>query len=149
LKSLSRVPPIIPLNGIRYFGFDDAIYSTFRVIELIKDGFNLNSELDNLPKLFSTDELKVNTTDEVKFKIIEEIKSTLQEPPKELPEIVDIIDIDGLRINFTNGWALVRASNTTPVLVTRFEADTKENLNLYQKSVEKLIKEAKNRVEDL
>ncbi len=126
----------------RYFGFDDAIYVTLRVLELLKQGVDLEAELKSLPKLFSTDELKVQTTDEAKFKIIENIKEQLKNPPENFPTIKDIIDIDGLRINFKNGWALVRASNTTPVLVTRFEAKSKEDLERYQEVVKELINNA-------
>ncbi len=130
----------------RYFGYDDAIYATFRVLELVKNKINLDKELDSLPKLFSTDELKVKTTDEQKFLIINKIKEILKNPPSTLPKIVDIIDVDGLRINFENGWALVRASNTTPILVTRFEAKTKEDLKTFQEEIAKLIELAKKRV---
>jgi len=129
----------------RYFGFDDAIYATLRVIELVKNGMDLDKEIEALPKLYSTDELKVKTTDEAKFKIIDKIKELLQNPPSTLPQIVDIIDIDGLRINFENGWALVRASNTTPILVTRFEVTNKDDLELYQNEIAKLITMAKDR----
>jgi len=71
------------------------------------------------------------------------IKEILFTRPSYLPDIKNIIDIDGVRINFENGWALVRVSNTTPVLVTRYEATDKESLNLYQKSIGRLINEAK------
>ena len=128
----------------RYFGYDDAIYATLRVLELVKDGVDLDREIDELPKLFSTDELKVETTDSQKFKLIEEIANILKNPPASFPEIKDIITIDGLRINFANGWALVRASNTTPILVTRFEADNKSDLEIYQAEVQKLVSEAQN-----
>ena len=130
----------------RYFGYDDAIYATLRVLELVKDGIDLDIEIDELPKLFSTDELKVETTDSQKFKHIEEIANILKNPPASFPEIKDIIKIDGLRINFTNGWALVRASNTTPILVTRFEADNQEDLELYQDEVQKIIALAVERI---
>jgi len=126
----------------RYFGFDDAIYATLRVLELLKQGVDLEAELKSLPKLFSTDELKVQTTEEAKFTIIQNIKEQLKNPPANFPAIKDIIDIDGLRINFENGWALVRASNTTPVLVTRFEATSKEDLEYYQEVVRELINNA-------
>ena len=124
----------------RYFGYDDAIYATLRVLELVKDGVDLDREIDELPKLFSTDELKVQTTDSQKFEIIKNIAKLLENPPADFPEIKDIITIDGLRINFKNGWALVRASNTTPILVTRFEADNQSDLELYQEQVQELIK---------
>ncbi len=124
----------------RYFGYDDAIYTTLRVLELVKDGIDLDKELKALPKLFSTDELKVKTSEEAKFSIIEEIKMMIeQESPFEIEKI---ITIDGLRVHFKNGWALVRASNTTPILVTRFEAKSKEDLQNYQAFINKLIKKA-------
>jgi len=123
----------------RYFGFDDAIYATLRVLELINRGIDLDQELEKLPKLYSTDELKVKTTDEKKFKIIENIKEILNNLPEDFPKIVDVIDIDGLRINFEHGWGLVRASNTTPILVTRFEAESEELVKLYENRVNWLI----------
>ena len=126
----------------RYFGYDDAIYATLRVLELVKDGVDLDKEIDELPKLFSTDELKVETTDSQKFKLIKEIANILKNPSSNFPKIKDIITIDGLRINFANGWALVRASNTTPILVTRFEANNQSDLELYQDEVQKVIEVA-------
>ena len=133
----------------RYFGYDDAIYATLRVLELVKDSVDLDKEIDELPKLFSTDELKVKTTDRQKFEVIKQIAQLLIKPPEGFPEIKDIITIDGLRINFANGWALVRASNTTPILVTRFEADNKNDLELYQAEVEKVIEAATKKVDNV
>jgi phosphomannomutase/phosphoglucomutase len=128
----------------KYFGYDDAIYATLRVLELIKKNINLDDEIKKLPKLFSTDELKINTTEEKKFEIIKDLKEYLKKPDKNFPEIISIIDIDGLRINFKNGWGLVRASNTTPLLVTRFEATNEKDLQLYQNQINKLIESVKN-----
>ncbi len=127
----------------RYFGFDDAIYATLRILELINKEVNLEEELKALPKLYSTDELKIKTTDKKKFEIIHKIKEILENPPKTFPKIVNIIDIDGLRINFEDGWALVRASNTTPIIVTRFEASSKDKLNYYQKEIDRVIEDVK------
>ena len=126
----------------RYFGYDDAIYATLRMLELIHDGINLDSELAKLPKVFSTEEIKVKTTEEEKFKIIDAVKILLQNPPATFPAIKDIIDVDGVRINFENGWGLVRASNTTPVLVTRFESTSQEEAIVYEKAINDLIIEA-------
>ncbi|WP_304546053.1 phosphomannomutase/phosphoglucomutase [Sulfurimonas microaerophilic] len=127
----------------RYFGYDDAIYATLRMLELIQDGIDLDAELAKLPEVYSTEEIKVETTEAEKFKIMEKVKELLQNPPASFPAIKDIIDVDGVRINFENGWGLVRASNTTPVLVTRFESTSKEDAALYEASVNALIKEAK------
>lgn len=110
----------------RYFGFDDAIYAMLRVLELVYKGINLEAELDKLPVVFSTDEIKFKTTEEDKFKIIDKLKQYLEDEKLDLPAIKEVIDIDGVRVRFEHGWALVRASNTTPVIVMRFEADTKD-----------------------
>ncbi len=130
----------------RYFGFDDAIYATLRMLELLHDGIDIDSEIQKLPESFSTDEIKVQTTDEEKFELIQSIKKILKSPANELPLVKRIITIDGLRIEFENGWGLVRASNTTPVLVTRFEATSKDEMLEYQSSVLKLIEMAKSEV---
>ena len=127
----------------RYFGYDDAIYATLRMLELIYDGIDLDKEIDALPKVFSTEELKVETTETEKFRIIDEVKNLLANPPKDFPKIKSIIDVDGVRINFEKGWGLVRASNTTPVLVTRFESTDESLAKRYEEAVNKLILDAK------
>ncbi|MDL2347302.1 phosphomannomutase/phosphoglucomutase [Campylobacter hyointestinalis] len=128
----------------RFFGFDDAIYAMIRVLELVQKGFELDAELDKLPVLYSTDEIKVSTKDETKFKIIDELKKELNKKDNGLPNILDIIDIDGVRIKFSDGWALVRASNTTPVLVTRFEASSQEFVKLLEEKVLNLVEGIKS-----
>jgi len=127
----------------RYFGYDDAIYATLRMLELIHDGIDLDAQIDALPKVFSTEELKVETTEEEKFKIIDAVKVLLENPPKDFPKIKSIIDVDGVRINFEKGWGLVRASNTTPVLVTRFESTDEALAKVYEEAVNQLILDAK------
>ena len=127
----------------RYFGYDDAIYATLRMLELVADGIDLDKELDALPQVFSTEEIKVETSEEEKFLIIDKVKELLKNPPDDFPKIVNIIDVDGVRINFEKGWGLVRASNTTPVLVTRFESTDETLSKLYETQVNKLIINAK------
>jgi len=127
----------------RYFGYDDAIYATLRLLELIHDGIDIDAEIDALPPVFSTEELKVETTEEEKFLIIDKVKALLKNPPRDFPKIKNIIDVDGVRINFDKGWGLVRASNTTPVLVTRFESTDEALAKTYEKEVNKLIVSAK------
>ncbi|MSN96320.1 phosphomannomutase/phosphoglucomutase [Campylobacter sp. FMV-PI01] len=106
----------------RYFGFDDAIYAMLRVLEIIHYGTNLDLELSKLPKVYTTDEIKIDVDENDKFKIIDIFKEHINE--LNLPPIKEIIDIDGIRVHFDNGaWALLRASNTTPCLVARFEAN--------------------------
>jgi len=128
----------------RYFGYDDAIYATLRMLELIQDGIDLDAQIDALPQVFSTEEIKVETTEEEKFAIIDKVKELLEDPPSDFPKILNIIDVDGVRINFEKGWGLVRASNTTPVLVTRFESTDEALSKLYEKEVNKLILQAKS-----
>ncbi len=130
----------------RYFGYDDAIYATLRMLELIADGIDLDEEIEALPKVFSTEELKVETTEEEKFAIIDKVKELLKNPPSDFPLIQSIIDVDGVRINFEKGWGLVRASNTTPVLVTRFESTDAVLVKEYEEKVNKLIETAKQSV---
>lgn len=127
----------------RYFGYDDAIYATLRALELIDNGFDFDSEYEALPKVYSTPEINVTVTEETKFKIIEDLKSKLENAPSYMPKIKDVITVDGIRVIFEDGWGLVRASNTTPKLVTRFEADTIENATVYQDALMKLFDEVK------
>jgi len=127
----------------RYFGYDDAIYATLRMLELVADGIDLNAEIDALPQVFSTEEIKVETSEEEKFLIIDKVKALLQNPPADFPKILNIIDVDGVRINFEKGWGLVRASNTTPVLVTRFESTDATLAKEYEDKVNSLIQKAK------
>ncbi|MRI83376.1 MAG: phosphomannomutase/phosphoglucomutase [Nitratiruptor sp.] len=125
----------------RYFGFDDGIYGALRLLELLHKGVDLDREIATLPLLYTTPEEKIPTKEEEKFAIIEELKKRLQDPPPWFPPIVKIIDVDGVRIEFQRGWALVRASNTTPVLVTRFEAATQEEAKGYESALLRLLGE--------
>ena len=106
----------------KWYGFDDGVYSGARIIELISNTKkSVSSHNKELPILFSTPELNIEVTDEKKFEIVEKfIANCTLEGEK--------ISIDGLRINFDNGWGLLRASNTNPMLVMRFEGNTEENL---------------------
>ena len=106
----------------KWYGFDDGIYSGARIIELIlKNRKSISSLNKELPELFSTHELNIEVSDESKFEIVKKFIAQCSLDG-------DKILIDGLRINFKNGWGLLRASNTTPMLVLRFEGDTEENL---------------------
>ncbi|WP_456452375.1 phosphomannomutase/phosphoglucomutase [Hydrogenimonas sp.] len=129
----------------RYFGYDDAIYTMMRILEMLKNGFDFDAEFEKLPRLFSTDEIKVETTDAKKFAIIDTLKKILEERREDL-KIRDIVAIDGVRVIFDDGWGLVRASNTTPILVTRFEAKSPEALERIRTLMNELIEEAKGEV---
>jgi len=117
----------------RFFGFDDAIYSSLRVLEILSRTPKKMSELlADLPKTYSTPEIRVYASEEVKFKIVEAVKN-------ELAKKYPVIDIDGVRAAFPHGWALVRASNTQAVLVMRFEADSEKNLEDIRQEVKKIV----------
>lgn len=117
----------------RFFGYDDAIYAGCRLIEILARGRKpLSSYFADLPKTFTTPEIRVDCSDERKFQVVERLKEALSGKFK-------LIDIDGVRILFDDGWALVRASNTQPALVLRFEAPTQKRLNEMQKYVEEAL----------
>ncbi|MBI5599163.1 MAG: phosphomannomutase/phosphoglucomutase [Deltaproteobacteria bacterium] len=121
----------------RYFGFDDAIYATCRLVEIMAGRIRKEPEtrfstlLDGLPKTFVTPEMRLECPESEKFRIIERLKDTVAKT-RETSGIKDIIAIDGLRVVFDGGWALVRASNTQPVLVFRFEAKSPELLEKFK-----------------
>tara|TARA_B100001063_G_scaffold35542_1_gene29126 strand:+ start:1427 stop:2791 length:1365 start_codon:yes stop_codon:yes gene_type:complete len=112
----------------KWHGFDDGHYSGVRIIEMIsKKNESISAMNEKLPKLYSTPELNIDVTDDNKFKIIEKFAKNCQLDGEK-------ITIDGLRINFQNGWGLLRASNTTPKLVLRFEGDSGESLESIKES---------------
>jgi len=125
----------------RYFGYDDAIYASCRLIELLsgKDQ-KLSQLLNDVPKTFITPEIRVDCPDEIKFKVVEKVKEMLS---KDNP----ITDVDGVRVKFEDGWGLVRPSNTQPALVLRFEALTEERLQEIRKLVEDRVKVAVSKLE--
>ena len=128
----------------RYYGFDDAIYATFRVLELIQKGIDLDKELDKLPKVYTSSNIEILVSEDKKFLIIEKIEEKLKEIQRGFPIIKDILKIDGLRINFEYGWALIRASNTNALIMTKYEATTEATAIGYQKAIENLIQEVRN-----
>ena len=120
----------------RYYGFDDALYAACRLLEIVsKSGQPLSAQLSDLPPTFATPEIRVDCPDEKKFGIVSAVLAKFDKD-------YDVIAIDGARINFERGWGLVRASNTQPVLVLRFEAQSPELLEQYRKLVEDAVAEA-------
>ena len=111
----------------RWFGFDDAIYTAARLIEILaSQNETLDTLLSELPQDIATPELTINSTDERKFRVIEALQRNGQFAGGQ------ITDIDGVRVDFQDGWGLVRASNTTAKLVCRFEADNEASLRKIQ-----------------
>lgn len=119
----------------RYFGYDDAIYASLRLLQIVaQSGQPLSTLLADLPKSASTPEIRVDCPDETKFTIAEKAKEYFRKH-------YNIIDVDGVRVRFPQGWGLIRASNTQPALVLRFEAQSREKLNEYRSIVEQKLKE--------
>jgi len=111
----------------RYFGFDDALYTAVRLAELVASSNQKLSQIDSkisslLPGYFSTQEERIDCSDEKKFKIVGEIAGEWKK------NFSDVLDIDGARVQFADGWGLVRASNTEPRLSIRAEAKTPQRL---------------------
>jgi phosphomannomutase/phosphoglucomutase len=114
----------------RYYGFDDAIYASARLVEILSEtGKGVAELLADVPKMASTPEIRVEAPEAKKFAIVEELK-------KVFAKKYEVIDIDGASINFPNGWGLVRASNTQAVLVLRFEAKDEAALAAIRAEVE-------------
>ena len=130
----------------RYYGYDDAIYATFRVLELLYKGINLDFELDKLPKVYTSSNIEIEVSEKNKFLIIKEIENKLKKVQRGFPIIKDIIKIDGLRINFEYGWALIRASNTNSIIVTKYEASTYATAMSYKVAVENILNEVINEI---
>ncbi|QPK63411.1 phosphomannomutase/phosphoglucomutase [Methylomonas sp. LL1] len=122
----------------RWFGFSDALYAAVRMIEILSADMRSSSEMfDDLPDSISTPELYVPLADGESIRFIEQMFSLAQFND------ADIVNIDGMRAEFPDGWGLVRASNTSPALVVRFEADTREALNRIQAQFKYLMLQIK------
>lgn len=118
----------------RYFGYDDAIYASLRIIEILnKKGrpYSVKALLKGVPETVSTPEIRFDCPDDKKFGVVERAKAAFSD--------YKFIDIDGIRISFDDGWGLIRASNTQPALVLRFEAKDAEALNKIRTFVEERL----------
>ena len=125
----------------RWFGFDDAIYASARLLEILsRSRKKLAEMLADLPRTVTTPEIRIYASEEVKFKIVDEVR-------RELQAKYPVVTIDGVRAIFPKGWGLVRASNTQAVLVLRFEADTAEDLAAIQKEVRGVLERAIQKLE--
>jgi phosphomannomutase/phosphoglucomutase len=110
----------------RYFGYDDAIYAGARLLEILSHtGESLSAQLSGIPKMVNTPEIRMECPEDKKFRVVEQLVD-------EFKREYQVIDIDGARVLFPDGWGLVRASNTQAVLVLRFEASSQESLRRIQ-----------------
>jgi phosphomannomutase/phosphoglucomutase len=122
----------------RYFGYDDAIYAGARLLEILgRTGKSVAELLADLPSSHTTPEIRVDCADDVKFKIADRVRERFRTRGYE------IVDVDGVRVRFPHGWGLVRASNTQPALVLRFEAETPAELAEYRRTVEEAVAAAR------
>lgn len=120
----------------RYFGYDDAVYATLRLLEILKKSghpYSLSRLLEGLPEVHATPEIRFDCDDSIKFRVPGKVREAFSGQ--------DVITIDGARINFKDGWALVRASNTQPVLVLRFEASGEKALDEIRTLVEEKLRQ--------
>ena len=115
----------------RYFGYDDAVYAGARLIEIVsRTGDTLEQMLADLPTTVYTPEIRIDCPDSIKFDLAAKACDRFRDLG------YDIVDVDGVRVKFEDGWGLIRASNTQPVLVTRFEAQSTESLEKNRRTVE-------------
>jgi phosphomannomutase / phosphoglucomutase len=118
----------------RYFGYDDAIYAGARLLDILaRSGKTIAELLADLPPAHTTPEIRVDCPDSLKFEVAERVRERFRAGGHE------IVAVDGVRVRFPHGWGLVRASNTQPVLVLRFEAETPEELTEYRHIVERTV----------
>ena len=119
----------------RYFGFDDAIYASCRLLEIMgKSGRKVSELLEGIPQTYATPEIRVDCPDDIKFKIVEQATEHFRQR-------YPVIDIDGMRVKFPDGWGLLRASNTQPALVLRFEATSQGRLEEIRSMIEAQVQE--------
>jgi phosphomannomutase/phosphoglucomutase len=120
----------------KFFGYDDALYASLRILEIIsRTGKPLSQLLSDIPPAISTPEIRVDCPEAVKFEVVDMVKEKLRKSYR-------IIDIDGVRVEFPDGWGLIRASNTQPALVLRFEAQTEERLREIRALIESELRAA-------
>jgi phosphomannomutase / phosphoglucomutase len=121
----------------RYLGYDDAVYAACRLLEILaKSGQTISQLLADVPKTYSTPEIRMDCADNIKFEVVRKVTEYFKQRAK-------VIDIDGARVLFDDGWGLVRASNTQPALVLRFEALSSERLKEIRLTVESALEEMK------
>jgi phosphomannomutase/phosphoglucomutase len=138
----------------RYFGYDDAVYASCRLVEILaKTQRPLSTLVADLPETVVTPEIRLDLPDSVKFDVVERVRARFAEylkakqglGPSKLV-LRDLITIDGVRGIFDDGWGLIRASNTQPALVLRFEATSSSQLAVIRAIVEEELVEAKRAV---
>jgi phosphomannomutase/phosphoglucomutase len=118
----------------RWYGFDDAMYAGARLLEILSRENDVSAVLENLPDALSTPELHVKTAEGENYTLIDRLKETAT-----FAGAKELITIDGLRVEYEDGFGLARPSNTTPVIVLRFEADNQQALERIQGDFRKAL----------
>lgn len=122
-------------------GYDDALYAAIRIINIVANSdIKLSDLRKSLPQTFSTPEIRIECDDEKKFIIVDELKNKLKK------SAIEFNDVDGLRVNNDNGWWLIRASNTQPVLVARCESNSAQNLEELKRELRKILQELEMKI---
>ncbi len=125
----------------RYYGYDDGIYSAARLLELLaRDSRPLSRMLDGVPKTFSSPEIRKDFPEEKKFQAVERAKEKLRKAGR-------TIEVDGVRVVVPGGWGLIRASNTQPLLVLRWEAQSEEKMAELQRLIEGTVEEVRRELQ--
>lgn len=120
----------------RYYGFDDAMHATARLVEILSNTeCSLSDLLVDIPKSYSTPEIRFDCPEDLKFRVVDEVAQAVA---SDLPAY-KISRIDGVRVSFPRGWGLVRASNTQSALIMRFEAQSEEELTEYREEIEQRV----------
>ncbi len=129
-----------------YYGYDDALYASFRIVEILKkSGKGIRDLLSGIPKTYYTPEIRIDCPDSQKKRVVEQLVSYSKKyasSGKGPVPIKKIFDIDGARVVFDKGWGLVRSSNTQPVVVMRFEAEDEKSLSIYREFFEQELEKA-------
>ena len=130
----------------RYYGYDDAIYAACRIVEILKkvrvaqgERVAMSSLLADLPRTFNTPEIRFDCPDAIKFRVVEKAKEIFLRGNDLSPRPREVITVDGVRAVFEKGWGLIRASNTQPVLVMRFEASDQAHLDTIKAMMERKL----------
>jgi phosphomannomutase/phosphoglucomutase len=119
----------------RWYGFDDGLYTGARLLEILSKVANPSDTLNALPDAFCTPELHIHTAEGENHALLEQLQRTAK-----FDDAKEIITLDGLRVEYADGFGLARPSNTTPVIVLRFEADTEEGLQRIQNDFRAIFK---------
>jgi len=123
----------------RWFGFDDGLYAGARLLEILSARADANAALKALPDAVSTPELNLKMAEGEPFELVRRLREAALAAPSCFPDAREVITLDGVRVEFARGFGLARPSNTTPVVVLRFEADDADALAAIQQAFRRAL----------